>query len=261
MDDYGYVVVHIPHASVNIPEEYRKDYLISDSLLHKELLRMTDAFCDELYDPPGFTGRVVADISRLVCDPERFREDRDEINARYGHGLMYTRTSFGRKLRNNDKGLREKIVSQIYDPHHLRLTEAVGKALEEYGFCLIIDGHSFHSRKIVRFDNIFSMPDFDIGTDSWHTPEYLADAVYQEVIKQGYRPRFNSPYGGSITPLTFYRQNKNVVSIMIETNRRLYMDEKTMRRSENFMEIRKVCHELMYTAAETVRERFGRKDG
>jgi len=74
--DYGFVVVHVPHASVAITDEYRNTILLDEKQLYKEIRRMTDLFCDELYDAPEFTNRVVAPVSRLVCDMERFRDDK-----------------------------------------------------------------------------------------------------------------------------------------------------------------------------------------
>ena len=259
--DYGFVVVHVPHSSIYIPNEYMKDYIVSKKTLDKEILRMTDSFCDELYDPFGFEKRVVAEISRLVCDVERFRDDKDEYNARYGHGLMYTKTSLGRLMRENDETVRTKILEEIYDPHHKKLEEAVDTALDRYGFCLIIDGHSFNSKKIVKFDNIFSFPDFDIGTDSFHTPSFLIEGICDEVKRKGYTSRLNSPYSGAITPLKHYGKNSNVVSIMIETNRKLYMNEKKRSKNEDFFKIRKVIHSLMYKATDLVWEHFRGQDG
>ena len=171
--DYGFVVVHLPHTSLNIPSEYRKGILLNERRLFGEIRRMTDAFCDELYDAADFRCRIISPVSRLVCDVERFRDDDMEPRAKKGQGLMYTKTYFGRRLREDDKNLRQKILDEIYDPHHARLTEAVEKALRDYGRCLIIDGHSFGSKTIVKPGNILSLPDFDIGTDSFHTPAGL----------------------------------------------------------------------------------------
>jgi len=249
-DRYGFVVVHIPHASLELPDDFRRGILLTESKLRREMIRMTDAFCDELYDAPGFDNRLTAVVSRLVCDVERFRDDADEPNARRGQGLMYTKTSTGKKLREYDEKLRERVLLEYYDPHHRRLTEAVDDAVASFGFCLIIDGHSFNSRKIEKIDNLFSFPDFDIGTDDFHTPDKVAGALYSRVAQLGYKPRFNSPYSGAITPAKHYKKDKRVLSVMIETNRRLYMNEKTMQKTENFSKTREACHELMRAAAE-----------
>lgn len=250
--DYGFVVVHVPHASLEIPDKYKKTILLDEKRLQREIRRMTDAFCDQLYDAPEFTVRVIAPVSRFVCDVERFRDDRLEPCAKKGQGLMYTRTTYYRKIREYDKALRDEILREIYDPHHERLTAAVEQALERYDKCLIIDGHSFNSRLIIKPDNILSFPDFDIGVDAYHTPAGLRDTVCAYVRELGYKSKVNTPFGGAITPIKFYRSDKRVFSIMFETNRKLYMNETDMTKTVGFEKTRQACHALMRRAADYI---------
>jgi len=256
VDDYGFVVVHVPHASVTIPDGYGGGILLSDKVLRREMLRMTDHYCDELYASREFKNMIAAPVSRFVCDVERFRDDKLEPRARWGQGLMYTRTSYGRRIRRYDEMLRDKILREIYDPHHAKLTDAVDEALRLYGKCLIIDGHSFNSRMIVKPDNLLGLPDFDIGADEYHTPPDLRDALRDMARELGYKAKVNSPFGGAITPMKHYRKNENVLSIMIEVNRKLYMDEKTAAKTDGFNQTRNACRTLMMRAAEYVRARM-----
>ena len=53
------------------------------------------------------------------------------------------------------------------------------------------------------------------------------------------------PYTGSIVPLEYYRKNRNVQSIMLEVNRKLYLKESTNEKSENYPEIKKVVGEFI----------------
>ena len=249
-EDFGFVIVHVPHASVEIPEKYGKSIILEQKQLWREMRRMTDAFCDELYDAPEFPVRVVAGYSRFVCDVERFRDDELEPRAKFGQGLMYTRTTFGRQLRAQDNELREEILREVYDPHHKRLTAAVETALERYGKCLVIDGHSFPSSTIVKPLGMLTRPDFDIGTDSFHTPDGLRDALCGKIKELGYSVKVNTPFSGAITPMKFYKKDKRVASIMIETNRRLYMNTSDMTKSAKFEKTRRAVHAIMRCAAE-----------
>jgi len=257
MADYGFVVVHIPHASLEIPEEYGKSIVLNETQLWREQRRMTDAFCDDLYDAPGFDNRIIAKYSRFVCDVERFRDDNLELRAKYGQGLMYTHTTLGKRLRMYDEQLRKKILREVYDPHHELLTSAVDNALEKYGKCLVIDGHSFPSLTTVKPLGIFTRPDFDIGTDSFHTPDNLRITLCNKVKELGYSVKVNTPFAGAITPMKHYQKDKRVFAIMFETNRRLYMNSKDMTKSAGFEKTRKACHELMKYAADWVRQGDG----
>ncbi len=77
-DDYKppLIVLHIPHARTEIPDDVRASFVVDDAQLERELLLMTDRFTDELFlVPPGVATAVVYPVSRLVCDPERFPDD------------------------------------------------------------------------------------------------------------------------------------------------------------------------------------------
>ena len=55
--------------------------------------------------------------------------------------------------------------------------------------------------------------------------------------EKGFSTTVNRPYSGSLVPLEYYRKEKNIYSIMIEVNRRLYMNEQSGEKSEHFEEI------------------------
>src|SRR5215471_4691378 len=79
-----------------IPLEERVQLAPDDRTLPVELLRMTDAFTDDLFGPTPFeAARIVFRVSRLVCDVERFPDDADE----QGMGAVYVKTADGRPLR------------------------------------------------------------------------------------------------------------------------------------------------------------------
>ncbi len=242
-------MLHFPHSSIWVPPKYREGILLTDAELFHELCQKTDAFTDELFSDAEFSARVVAPVSRLVCDVERFRNDAQEPNAKRGEGAVYIRTWDGRPLREYDAAERECILQEYYDPHHQRLTEAVEAALAQYGRCTIVDCHSFHSKRPVRLSCLLKRPDICIGTDSFHTPDSLRDIMAETARKERMYVRFNTPYSGSITPLAHYRRDKRVKSVMVEVNRRLYMDEQIMQKSNRFERMQAICSALLHAAA------------
>ena len=213
------ILLHVPHASIRIPKKERSLFCLPD--LDDELLKMTDRYCDEL-----FTGydAVIFPVSRLVCDPERFRDDEQESMSIVGMGATYTKASSGDFLRRITADEREGLLQRYYDPHHRRLTEAVEAKLKTHGRCLIVDGHSFHPVPLpYEPDQAPDRPDFCIGKDMYHTPPRLAEATIRFLQQAGFSVEMNRPYAGSIVPLQYYQRDHRVSSIMIEVNRRLYM--------------------------------------
>ena len=234
------LLLHVPHASTVIPLEEFSRFCPID--LADEQLKMTDRYCDEL-----FTGyeKVVFPVSRLVCDPERFRDDAQEAMSRIGMGTVYTRTSSGELLRRVTEEEQEEMLQRYYDPHHRLLTAAVEAKLQIHGRCLIIDGHSFHPMPLpYEPDQEPDRPDFCIGTDQYHTPEQMAALAAGFLRREGFPVSLNRPYAGSLVPLKYYRRDRRVCSIMIEINRRLYMNENGQR-SNSFPSIQQIISVLL----------------
>jgi len=242
------MILHIPHASTCIPDEIRKDFLLSGFELATELLRMTDRYTDELFDAnsPQIT-RIVYPVSRLVVDPERFVDDAQEPMSKKGMGVVYTLTSHGKQLRNPvTPEQKERLLAQYYRPHHERFTAAVEQELLRKGKALIIDCHSFPSKPL-PYEKYQSedRPDICIGIDKYHTPEALSETLQDFFRKRGYSVALNRPFAGTIVPMQFCKKDQSVMSIMIELNRRLYMDEAAGERNYNYAAVEKNISTLL----------------
>ena len=203
---------------------------------------MTDWFTDELFDFPD-AKRVVFPYSRLYCDVERFRDDEKEEMAKKGMGVCYSQSSFGDQLREVTEKEKSIIKSTHYDRHHRRFTELVTAELKENGTALIIDCHSF-SDEVLPHEESSVRPDICIGTDNFHTPMALLSKVYRYFEDQGYTVVVNQPFSGTIVPLEYYGKDQRVSSIMIEINRKLYLDE-GFGKSENFAEVKQLIHAVL----------------
>jgi len=223
------VIIHIPHASTDIPDHEREKLPIHDGELRRELLRMTDRYADELSDLGAQATRLIYPVSRLVVDPERFADDDKEPMSGKGMGAIYTSTSHGRLLRADvSDGERQRLLQTYYFPHHAEFTRLVQNALDDCGRCLIIDAHSFPSSPLpCDLNQDADRPDICIGTDSFHTPRPLEQMAVGAFEGIGWRVKVNEPYAGTIVPERFLGVDSRVGSIMVEVNRALYMDENT----------------------------------
>jgi N-formylglutamate deformylase len=223
--------------------------------LNAEFLRMTDSHTDELFPITMVEAdRLVFPVSRLVCDVERFPSDQDEPMASRGMGVLYTRTSMGEMLRHQpDAAEREALLDRWYWPHHHRLQTLVDHITRRLDRCLIVDSHSFPSVALpYELNQSEHRADICIGTDPFHTPSQVRSAVASAAEEAGYSVAIDAPFAGALVPLAFFRKDRRVSSVMIEVNRRLYMNEQSGEKKSKFDQVRDAVGKLIVSAAEAI---------
>lgn len=227
-------------------------YLVDPITLEKEILKLTDWYTDDLFYSSE-EEMIVAEFSRIFCDPERFTDDSQEVMAQYGMGVLYEKSDTGEVNRIVTPELKEKVLTSYYWKHHNKFNTAVNNQLDHYGKVTIIDCHSYPSKPLKRdLDKNPNRPDFNIGTDSFHTTKELIDLSVSFFKKAGYTLGIDWPYTGSIVPLEHYKKNKNVSSIMLEINRALYLNEPTNQKSETYYQIKQIVSEYIQTIKNSI---------
>ncbi|HIG64770.1 MAG TPA: hypothetical protein EYQ43_04250 [Methyloprofundus sp.] len=244
-------IIHLPHASRSIPAAVREAICLSDSELEAQLDRLTDHYTDELF-PVNHPDVIplAYPVSRFVVDPERFSDDALEPMAIRGQGAVYTKTvdglPFRKELSQDD---RNSLMDQFYWSHHNRLDHLAEAALAAHGRALIIDAHSFPSSSLpVDLDQSADRPDICIGSDAFHTPIELVDVIKVMFEGAGFSVGINNPYCGTLVPNKFYGKDNRVESVMIEINRRLYLQDepKDIRKMEpEFSQLKGLLSEVI----------------
>lgn len=247
------VVFHIPHSSHSIPKKMRSQFLLTDEELENELIKMTDRYTEELFTSGFACTKVCAKVSRLVVDVERFTEDAEEPMSKVGMGAVYTKTSDQRILREVIFSReRQKLLKEYFFPHHHKLNKKVIQVIRKSSKVLIIDCHSFSSVPLLYEPNKnVDRPDICIGTDPFHTPECITIAFVNAFREAGFTVKINEPYSGTIVPLEHYQKNPHVRSIIIEVNRKLYMNEKSGEKLPEFDAVAQKIQEVILEVLET----------
>jgi N-formylglutamate amidohydrolase len=229
------IVCNIPHAGLSVPTQCKESFTLSEEKLTHEVSYMADMYTDELYGELAHVASFIKPtISRVVVDVERFENEDEEPMARVGMSAFYTKTSGGELLRTINQAQRKELET-IYHEYHETFTTLVEKTLASQGRAIIVDCHSFPSvPRVYEPDQELFRPDICIGTDSYHTPQELTDFLVSHFTNAGYSVKINSPFAGTIVPMSHYHKDGRVVSVMIEVNRKLYMNEETFERSEDF---------------------------
>jgi N-formylglutamate amidohydrolase len=160
---------------------------------------------------------VIADYSRFFVDVERLPNDPLEA---IGQGILYEKFNGLKRF----IGVEERRGMLAY---YLGYIKNLKEMLNEHS--LLIDCHSFPSD--------LSDVDICIGyNNDWSKPtDFVIDLITGYFEHEGYKVGRNEPYSNAISPKTNFNYN----SIMIELNKRIYMDEKTLELSDNAKNIRK----------------------
>ena len=216
------VLLHMPHVSLDVPDEFYDWLVIPKWLFHKYNLEMTDLGIDELFKDYNYI-KVIPKYSRLYCDVERYRDDNKEIMFKYGEGVIYTHLYDGTLFHIHDDNYKNKVLS-YYDEYHKNLDNITKKLLKNDNTLLIIDCHSFSDKMASHFyDEPF--PDVCIGIEEDYYDEAILNDLINKITQLGYTYKINYPYKGSLVPNCVINKEVKgkVVSIMLEINKRIYL--------------------------------------
>lgn len=217
----NYIIFHVPHSSLKIPKVFN-DICIKD----KEYINKTNLFlCDYNTDKllPNKCHKLIFKYSRIFCDVEKFLDDKKESMSKKGMGVIYTKDTHN-TITNPSNKYKNKIIKSYYKPHHNKLDKIVTNALNKYNKCIIIDLHSFSDEMVSTLFNNKNTPDICIGVNNIYNKQLL-DITIDHFKKYNYKIDINNPYEGSIIPNKYINKNNdNLLSIMIEINKRIYLN-------------------------------------
>ncbi|RLA78761.1 MAG: hypothetical protein DRG78_14375 [Epsilonproteobacteria bacterium] len=231
----NHYLIHLPHCGTNIPAEFLTDYYLDNKELEKNIFEYADLFTDELFGKLyNNFGGVKNKCSRLFFDPERFGDDKFEhMHGEFGLGWFYENAILEKKpLRttaNKDK------VRKYFDEHHQLLNKLTQDKLDKYEKCTVIDCHSFSNTRY-WFHKDYELPDICIGFEDNHVDNDLLDIIKAEF--SGFSVGVNIPYEGSLVPTNYWGKDFRVKSVMIEINKKLYLEEDNVTKSAGFDDIK-----------------------
>jgi N-formylglutamate amidohydrolase len=127
----------------------------------------------------------------------------------------------------------------LYADFHAEVTK---KIVENNGHTMLIDCHSFSSIPNMLNRNPPSDIDICIGYNDDDTcpDKVVISNIVQHFKSQGYKVGINEPFSNSKTfavPVKYH-------SVMIEINKRLYMNEETLEKSGNFACLHQIIESL-----------------
>lgn len=220
----GCILFHVPHSALKIPKQYWNICIKDQNYIERTNKFLSDYLTDKLI--PNKCRKLVFKYSRLFCDVEKFKDDSKEIMSKKGMGVIYT-NDCDTTIAIPNKKYKSKVLKSYYDKHHNKLDKIVTNILKKYNKCIIIDFHSFADEMVEKLFNISNTPDICLGIDNIYTDVKLINFTINHFNKYGYSVEINKPYSGTIIPNKYFnRKEKRLSSIMLEINKRIYLNDK-----------------------------------
>ena len=244
-----YPVFHIPHDGDAMPYELLTSVCVPEEnfLAYHEKMRDTDV---RKMIPRPYVAQMkqTFDISRLLCDVERFIGP-EEPMEQYGMGFCYEKAYDGTVIKHVTDSLKEQTMI-YYQEHHRKMD----RLCEKHPKMMLFDMHSFSDEIVPRdfLQDGHPTPDICIGTDSLYTPPKLAEIVRAQFKEADFSTEINYPYSGTFVPDAVWsgKSRCDCVSVMIEVNKRIYCDAMGNGIQEKLDQIQNVIRRIMVDCVE-----------
>lgn len=233
---YHNLLLHVPHSSTSFPVESK----VCFNDLDDEERLLVDYYTDNLFVPEQEANNIchmIFPYCRLYCDVERLINDPLEKD---GLGISYSRW-VPCQDRHGDVLRSYSVKSEafaLYADYHSDISK---KLVGMIGSTLLVDCHSFSALPNLLNSN---PPDIDIcigyNDDETCPSKVVIGNIVQYFMSKGYKVGINEPFSNSKTfnvPVTYH-------SIMIEVNKKLYMDEHTLEKTEGFEKLTRIIQSL-----------------
>ena len=238
-EDRRQFIVHIPHAGEEFPKKIKLYIDEHEKRRHHEAMK--DDYLE--YIVPKHRDHLIKfDISRIVCDVERFLEN--EPMEKYGMGFCYKKGYNGKTIRyeNEDHVYSPDKELKYYKQHHGKFTEICKKSKKLF----ILDLHSYQ-KKIIPGDMIRrdrNLPDVCLGFDEKFMRPEIAEFAAKKFLEMGLSVAFNYPYSGSFVPKEVLDSpdDYDCLSLMVELNRNIF----EYGRKDLWRPVREILDDIMF---------------
>ena len=262
-------VFNSPHSGAVYP-----DGLLSRSRLDRLALRASeDAYVDELFSGAPVHGAplLAATFPRAWIDLNRAPSELDPalidgaeaagINQRIaaGLGVVPRIVSEGVAIYDGKMPLEEAEarIRTVHTPYHARLEALMLRARQRFGSAILFDCHSMPSEALRAAPRVGGRtPEVVLGDRFGAAAGRDLILETQRVFEAfGFVVARNAPFAGGYITQRYGRPSRGLHAIQIEIDRGLYLDPRTMERTEAFGELARRLGEVMAALIDGLRDR------
>jgi N-formylglutamate deformylase len=234
-------------------------------------------YVDEIWaDAPKFGGTLLyAVFPHMYIDANRHELDIDEELvempwpvpldpqvSRRGLGLIKAKSRYGEPVqeRKLTYGEVEERLNRYHRPYHRELRAIIDRAKSGFGTVYHISCHCMSAVGApTHADPGQERADFCIGNDAngkiTSSPEFL-EHVANLFRQQGFSCSINFPYSGYEINRRYGDPANGVESILIEMNKKRFMDVKTFRKTAGFDEIKAAADSVLRSLSQELRDKL-----
>ena len=265
------LVFSSPHSG----SVYPRRFLDSARLDAFALRRSEDAFVDELFAGARGLGapllrarfpRAYLDLNREAyeLDPRMFDgrlpgfANTRSVRVAGGLGTIARVVGESQEIYTGRLDVGEALarIDRLYKPYHARLRELLERARRTFGVAVLVDCHSMPSSPAAAMSGAVDRrprTDFVVGDrhGTSSDPSFV-EAIEAAMRARGYGVQRNKPYAGGFITEHYGAPLQGVHAIQVEVSRSLYMDERTLVRTQRFAAVASDLSAILSELAERV---------
>ena len=238
---YNSLILHIPHSGTSFPEEERIPEKCARRLVDNAS-SVIDWYTDELFVQDTCDAGITAVIfpyCRTYCDVERMIDDPMEKKNLGICPLRFNITGPDYGFNRMEGCHHFPIINEAdsfrqYQEYHHKMEDLLLRKGGISARTLLIDCHSFSSRPTPILPDYDADNEVDIcigyNEDKTKPSEMVIGTILHHFRMLGYKVGVNAPFSNAKTFNTLAEYH----SLMIEVNKKLYMDEDTLEKKESF---------------------------
>lgn len=234
------IVVDVPHAGEWIPDDVLLEMVVGDKKLRRDL----DLYVDRIWDRAPKLGAtlIASNVSRYVVDLNRAANDvspqtvegAQRINKPgyyQDRGVVWRTTTDNTSVMSAPMSAESfaRRIATFHTPYHDAIAQEIERVRIQFGYCILVDGHSMPSQgRVGHTDPGSRRADIVPGdVDGTSCAPIITQTLVDHYKSCGFSVQPNTPYKGGWITRSFGQPQKGVHAIQVEINRALYMNEHT----------------------------------
>jgi N-formylglutamate deformylase len=184
-----------------------------------------------------------------------------EFVSKSGLGLLKTKSRYGETFHERKFTVAEvqHRLDRYYRPYHRELASIADRMLTTQGFYYNLSCHCMSAVGApTHADAGKERMDFCLGNlkGTSSTTDFI-EFVAETIRARGFTCSVNTPYSGGELNRRYGKTDGKQESIMVEINKRTFMDVKTFRKTGGFDAVQGVARAVLQAVAQRARERIG----